>query len=92
MQGKSGCFALQNSRFRNAKAQLLLFNGIIFTRLNRKSHCRIRRLDKNICEKYSYRTDAFGVSLHTVLMQAGSTLPNCRSTYLHNRLKLLCRN
>nr|WP_253844960.1 hypothetical protein [Prevotella intermedia] len=37
LHGKSGCFALQNSRFRNAKAQLLLFNGIIFTRLNRKT-------------------------------------------------------
>ncbi|PJI26403.1 hypothetical protein CTM58_11880 [Prevotella intermedia] len=31
LQGKSGCFAMQNSRFRNAKTQLPLFNGIIFT-------------------------------------------------------------
>ncbi|ATV32345.1 hypothetical protein CUC00_09490 [Prevotella intermedia] len=28
---KSGCFAMQNSRFYNAKVQLLLFNRIIFT-------------------------------------------------------------
>jgi len=29
---KSVGFAAQNSRFRNAKTQLLLFNGIIFTK------------------------------------------------------------
>ncbi|ATV26856.1 hypothetical protein CTM62_09080 [Prevotella intermedia] len=28
---KSGCFAMQNSRFYNTKVQLLLFNRIIFT-------------------------------------------------------------
>jgi len=37
LHGKSVGFAAQNSRFRNAKAQLLLFNRIIFTKLNRKS-------------------------------------------------------
>ncbi|APW32200.1 hypothetical protein BWX39_05860 [Prevotella intermedia ATCC 25611 = DSM 20706] len=31
LHGKSVGFASQNSRFRNAKAQLSLFNGIIFT-------------------------------------------------------------
>ncbi|OWP33565.1 hypothetical protein CBG55_05135 [Prevotella intermedia] len=36
LHGKSVGFAAQNSRFRNAKAQLLLFNRIIFTKLNRK--------------------------------------------------------
>ncbi|ATV30295.1 hypothetical protein [Prevotella intermedia] len=35
--GKSVGFASQKSRFRNAKAQLSLFNRIIFTKLNRKS-------------------------------------------------------
>jgi len=29
---ETGCFAMQNSRFRNAKAQLSLFNRIIFTK------------------------------------------------------------
>jgi len=32
LHGKSGCFASQNLRFRNAKAQLSLFNRIIFTK------------------------------------------------------------
>ncbi|APW31312.1 hypothetical protein BWX39_00810 [Prevotella intermedia ATCC 25611 = DSM 20706] len=32
LHGKSVGFAAQNSRFRNAKAQLSLFNGIIFTK------------------------------------------------------------
>ncbi|ATV28066.1 hypothetical protein CTM63_02260 [Prevotella intermedia] len=35
MHGKSGCFASQNLRFRNAKAQLSLFNRIIFTKSER---------------------------------------------------------
>ncbi|ATV34250.1 hypothetical protein CUC00_11435 [Prevotella intermedia] len=33
MHGKSGCFAMQNLRFRNAKTQLPFFLRIIFTRL-----------------------------------------------------------
>ena len=33
LHGKSVGFAAQKSRFRNAKAQLLLFKGIIFTKL-----------------------------------------------------------
>ncbi|ATV52201.1 hypothetical protein CTM50_03545 [Prevotella intermedia] len=32
MHGKSGCFASQKSRFRNAKAQLSIFKRIIFTK------------------------------------------------------------
>ncbi|AFJ09355.1 hypothetical protein PI172_1195 [Prevotella intermedia] len=35
MHGKSVGFALQKSRFRNAKAQLSLFKGIIFTKQRR---------------------------------------------------------
>ncbi|APW34680.1 hypothetical protein BWX40_07470 [Prevotella intermedia] len=35
MHGKSGCFALQNSRFRNAKSKLPFFVGIIFTKRKR---------------------------------------------------------
>ncbi|PIN28975.1 hypothetical protein CUC04_05995 [Prevotella intermedia] len=38
MQGKSGSFGVQKLRFRNAKAQLSLFNRIIFTKLDGKSH------------------------------------------------------
>ena len=37
LHGKSVGFASQNSRFRNAKAQLSLFNRIIFTKLNQKA-------------------------------------------------------
>ncbi|AWX06836.1 hypothetical protein CTM55_03940 [Prevotella intermedia] len=37
MHGKSGCFAMQNSRFRNVKTQLPLFNEIIFTKQGRIS-------------------------------------------------------
>ncbi|WP_232620425.1 hypothetical protein [Prevotella intermedia] len=37
LHGKSVGFASQKSRFRNAKAQLSVFNRIIFTKLNRKS-------------------------------------------------------
>ncbi|WP_394365953.1 hypothetical protein [Prevotella intermedia] len=33
LHGKSVGFATQKSRFRNVKAQLSLFNGIIFTKL-----------------------------------------------------------
>ncbi|PIK19641.1 hypothetical protein CTI18_12190 [Prevotella intermedia] len=32
MRGKSGCFALQKSRFRNVKSKLAFFFGIIFTK------------------------------------------------------------
>ncbi|ATV52148.1 hypothetical protein CTM50_03240 [Prevotella intermedia] len=39
MHGKSVCFALQKSRFRNVKAQLSLFKGIILTK--RTIDCRI---------------------------------------------------
>ncbi|SUB95284.1 Uncharacterised protein [Prevotella intermedia] len=37
LHGKSVGFASQKSRFRNVKAQLSLFNRIIFTKLNRKA-------------------------------------------------------
>ncbi|PIK17722.1 hypothetical protein CTI16_00690 [Prevotella intermedia] len=37
LHGKSVGFASQNSRFRNAKAQLSLFNRIIFTKLSQKA-------------------------------------------------------
>ena len=33
LHGKSVCFASQKSRFRNVKAQLSLFNRIIFTKI-----------------------------------------------------------
>ncbi|PDP60233.1 hypothetical protein CLI71_06315 [Prevotella intermedia] len=36
LHGKSVGFAAQNSHFRNAKAQLSLFNNIIFTKLQLK--------------------------------------------------------
>jgi len=36
LHGKSVGFAAQKSRFRNIKAQLSLFKGIIFTKSNRK--------------------------------------------------------
>ncbi|ATV52607.1 hypothetical protein CTM50_05890 [Prevotella intermedia] len=42
LHGKSVGFALQNSRFRNAKAQLSVFNRIIFTKqacLTLKTEC-----------------------------------------------------
>ncbi|PIN28304.1 hypothetical protein CUC04_02120 [Prevotella intermedia] len=51
MHGKSVGFTMQKSRFRNAKAQLSLFNGIIFTRLNRKAlTISIRGLLRNTCK------------------------------------------
>ncbi|WP_232527210.1 hypothetical protein [Prevotella intermedia] len=37
LHGKSVGFATQKSRFRNVKAQLSLFNRIIFTKLSRKA-------------------------------------------------------
>ncbi|WP_253844824.1 hypothetical protein [Prevotella intermedia] len=37
LHGKSVGFALQNSRFRNVKAQLSLFKRIIFTKLGRRT-------------------------------------------------------
>ncbi|PDP60683.1 hypothetical protein [Prevotella intermedia] len=36
LHGKSVGFATQKNRFRNVKAQLSLFKGIIFTKSNRK--------------------------------------------------------
>ncbi|APW32283.1 hypothetical protein BWX39_06360 [Prevotella intermedia ATCC 25611 = DSM 20706] len=51
LHGKSVGFAMQKSRFRNAKAQLSLFNGIIFTRLNRKTlTISVRPLLRNTCK------------------------------------------
>ena len=38
LHGKSVGFALQKSHFRNVKVQLSFFNGIIFTKLNEKTH------------------------------------------------------
>ncbi|AWX08206.1 hypothetical protein CTM55_11105 [Prevotella intermedia] len=35
MQGKSGCFGVQKSRFRNVKVKLPLFKGIFFTKRGR---------------------------------------------------------
>jgi len=35
LHGKSVCFALQKSRFRNAKSKLVFFFGIIFTKSRR---------------------------------------------------------
>ena len=46
LHGKSVGFATQNSRFRNVKAQLSLFNGIIFTKLKLKT--LIILLEKNV--------------------------------------------
>ncbi|APW34181.1 hypothetical protein [Prevotella intermedia] len=37
LHGKSVGFASQKSRFRNVKAQLSLFNRIIFTKLNKRT-------------------------------------------------------
>ncbi|ATV38125.1 hypothetical protein CUB95_05965 [Prevotella intermedia] len=45
LHGKSVGFASQKSRFRNVKAQLSLFNRIIFTKLNLKT--LIILLEKN---------------------------------------------
>ena len=51
LHGKSVGFALQKSRFRNVKAQLRLFNRIIFTKLNRKTLTASPvGLLKNICD------------------------------------------
>ncbi|PDP81177.1 hypothetical protein CLI69_09715 [Prevotella intermedia] len=44
MHGKSGCFALQKSRFRNAKTKLPFFFGIIFTGLRVFSSCLLELL------------------------------------------------
>ncbi|WP_232727168.1 hypothetical protein [Prevotella intermedia] len=33
LHGKSGCFAVQKSRFRNAKSKLAFFKEVIFTKL-----------------------------------------------------------
>ena len=44
LHGKSVGFAAQNSRFRNAKAQLSLFNNIIFTKSQLKCRGSIRCL------------------------------------------------
>ena len=49
LHGKSVGFASQKSRFRNVKARLSLFNGIIFTKLNLKT--LIILLEKNIPEE-----------------------------------------
>ncbi|PIK21486.1 hypothetical protein CTI18_09375 [Prevotella intermedia] len=51
LHGKSVGFALQKSRFRNAKAQLSLFNRIIFTKLSQNSLApSLEGLLKNICK------------------------------------------
>ncbi|PIK20343.1 hypothetical protein CTI18_02825 [Prevotella intermedia] len=56
LHGKSVGFASQNSRFRNVKAQLSLFNRIIFTKCYKKNDlqmlnigsCKSFRLEINI--------------------------------------------
>ncbi|AWX06997.1 hypothetical protein CTM55_04855 [Prevotella intermedia] len=41
MHGKSGSFAVQKSRFRNAKSKLSFFGGIIFTKAVVSTCCLI---------------------------------------------------
>ncbi|WP_084609077.1 hypothetical protein [Prevotella falsenii] len=52
LHGKSVGFASQNSRFRNAKAQPSLFNGIIFTK-RRYLSCFTLQYDETR-EKFGY--------------------------------------
>ncbi|APW32428.1 hypothetical protein BWX39_07150 [Prevotella intermedia ATCC 25611 = DSM 20706] len=51
LHGKSVGFALQKSHFRNAKAQLSLFNRITFTKLSQNPlTLSLEGLLKNICK------------------------------------------
>jgi len=53
LHGKSVGFASQNSRFRNVKAQLSLFNGIIFTKSKKFSTIVLgKKKETNSFNKY----------------------------------------
>jgi len=47
LHGKSGSFALQNSRFRNAKSKLSFFVRIIFTKSRRFSPSALSYKEEN---------------------------------------------
>ncbi|AFJ09239.1 hypothetical protein PIN17_A1980 [Prevotella intermedia 17] len=51
LHGKSVGFALQNSRFRNVKVQLPLFNTIFFTKKEIIKDCLfIKGIIRNLCK------------------------------------------
>ncbi|PDP58458.1 hypothetical protein CLI71_11370 [Prevotella intermedia] len=61
LHGKSVGFASQKSRFRNVKAQLSLFNGIIFTKLDRNFLKTSASLPFLICSLYANITLFYNV-------------------------------
>ena len=63
LQGKSGCFASQKSRFRNAKTKLPLFNGIIFTKAKRK----LRRYTLYIIQGHGIAAKSGKIGRKTIL-------------------------
>ncbi|ATV29746.1 hypothetical protein CTM63_11105 [Prevotella intermedia] len=55
MQGKSGCFASQNLRFRNAKSKFSFFFGTIFTKPKRFSSSVLEFLENSSSPRISRR-------------------------------------
>ncbi|PIN27865.1 hypothetical protein CUC04_11205 [Prevotella intermedia] len=58
MHGKSGCFASQNSRFRNAKPQLLFFFRTFFTKAKSFSNGLVLKILEILGELESLHTPA----------------------------------
>ncbi|ATV52252.1 hypothetical protein CTM50_03815 [Prevotella intermedia] len=80
MHGKSGCFALQKSRFRSAKAKLAFFLRIIFTKSRILSSSILEFLENSSFPRFSKRTrdffDVRGVihhALHAFVQYKGYT-------------------
>nr|WP_248121686.1 hypothetical protein [Prevotella intermedia] len=59
MHGKSGCFASQNLRFRNAKSKLPFFFGIIFTKQEEKLGIGKKQKADNIALCFHFATYIF---------------------------------
>ncbi|AWX07964.1 hypothetical protein CTM55_09650 [Prevotella intermedia] len=66
MHGKSGSFAMQNSRFRNAKPKLPFFVGSIFTKMGdlfetaRKKHWKLQwRILELRCKNFKTAMQGF---------------------------------
>jgi hypothetical protein len=76
LQGKSGCFALQKSRFRNAKAQVPLFKDFIFTKLEGflrvcLGFSRISRKTRISREKQAQKKRMLRFAVHSLLFSGG---------------------
>ncbi|PIN27537.1 hypothetical protein CUC04_09215 [Prevotella intermedia] len=83
MHGKSGCFALQKSRFRSAKTKLVFFLRIIFTKSRILSSSILEFLESSSFLRFSKRTRDF-LDVRGVMNHAPTCIYAIQGLYLRN--------